>query len=378
VSASVARPDIPVLTSLRFWAAAIVVLNHLDAAHLGYLPEIVKGWCRSGYEAVTFFFVLSGFILTYVYSSGREHESLNVSVRRFQVARLARIGPAYYLALALLLPPFVYGFAVAGIMSAETFALATIAVPTLVQAWWPPVSFSWNGPAWSLSVEVFFYALFPALYSRTRTLSRRELLAIAAVAVLASALARLYMPPMVSGDPPNWRYFFHYFPLFHLPSFVFGMALGRIFLFGRAPSEALNTRSFVGAAIAVCVLLGYRSALPPWLTTDAVLVPLYGIVILTGARLEGSLKVALAHPRLVLLGHASYSIYILHIAIVFWWQWVTHKVLKLSVSPEIEIAILLSIVMAVSVCVFLYFERPLRRWIVQSSNRFGRVRPLRA
>jgi peptidoglycan/LPS O-acetylase OafA/YrhL len=155
------------------------------------------------------------------------------------------------------------------------------------------------------------------------------------------------------------------------------MALGRIFLFGRAPPETLNTLSFLGAAIAVSMLLGYRSALPSWLTTDAVLVPLYGGVILTGARLAGFLQTALAHPRLVLLGHASYSIYILHIAIVFWWQWITHKVFRVGVSPTIELAILLSLVMAVSVCVYLYFECPCRRWIAQSSNRFPRVRTVR-
>ena len=56
MTGSIARPDLPVLTSLRFWAAVIVVLNHLDAGHLSYLPQIVSGWCQSGYEAVTFFF----------------------------------------------------------------------------------------------------------------------------------------------------------------------------------------------------------------------------------------------------------------------------------------------------------------------------------
>jgi peptidoglycan/LPS O-acetylase OafA/YrhL len=378
VTPSVSRPDLPVLTSLRFWAATIVVLNHLDVAHLGYIPEIVKGWCQSGYEAVTFFFVLSGFILTYVYASGREHEALNVAVRRFQIARLARIGPSYYLGLALLLPPFVYSFAAAGIVSAETFAVATIAVPTLVQAWLPPVSFSWNGPAWSLSVEVFFYALFPVLLSRTRALSRQELLAVAAMAVLASAIARWYMPSMVSGDTRNWFYFFHYFPLFHLPTFIFGMALGRIYLFGRPPSKTVNNVWFLAAVIVLALLLGYRSALPAWLSTDALLVPLYGIVILAGARLEGSLQSALAHPLLVLLGHASYSIYILHVAVVFWWQWVAHKVFQVSLSPIAELVIILFLVMAVSICVFQYFERPLRRWIVQSSSRFGRVHAARA
>src|SRR5689334_22296101 len=146
------RPDLPVLTSLRFWAAAVVVLNHLDAAKISYLPDIVKGWCQSGYEAVSFFFVLSGFILTYVYSSPREDGGLNVSARRFRIARFARIGPAYYLGLILMLPPFIYGLAVAGMIPLDDFVLATIAVPTLLQAWFPPISFSWNGPAWSLSV----------------------------------------------------------------------------------------------------------------------------------------------------------------------------------------------------------------------------------
>ena len=369
MTGSNARPDLPVLTSLRFWAATIVVLNHLDAGHLGYLPEIVRGWCQSGYEAVTFFFVLSGFILTYVYSSRREHESLNVSVRHFQIARLARIGPAYYLALALLLPPFVYGFAVAGIMSANNFALSIMAVPTLLQAWLPPVSFSWNGPAWSLSVEVFFYALFPTLLFKTRTLPRRNLLAIAAATVLASAVIRSSMPWVVSGDSQTWQYFLHYFPLFHLPSFIFGMALGRFYLFGDAPSQNLNKLLFLIAVTALSVLLGYRSAFPSWLLTDAALVPLYGLVILAGARLEGPLHSALAHPLLVLLGHASYSIYILHIGIAFWWQWLAHKVFHVSLSPTAELILILALVSGISVGVFLYFERPLRRWVVQFSSR---------
>jgi peptidoglycan/LPS O-acetylase OafA/YrhL len=82
----------------------------------------------------------------------------------------------------------------------------------------------------------------------------------------------------------------------------------------------------------------------------------------------------LAHPVLVLLGHASYSIYILHIGIAFWWQWMAHKVFRVSLSPTVELAIIVSLVIAFSICAFLYFERPLRRWVVQSSTRVGRIR----
>jgi peptidoglycan/LPS O-acetylase OafA/YrhL len=151
------------------------------------------------------------------------------------------------------------------------------------------------------------------------------------------------------------------------------MALGRIYLFGPAPSEALNSSTFLAAGVVLAILLGYRSTLPSWLLTDAFLVPLYGLIIYAGSRLEGTLHGVFAHPVLVLLGHASYSIYILHIGILFWWQWIAHKVFHLRFSPTIELVIILSLVIAASVCVFLYFERPLRRWIVQSTHRLGRV-----
>src|SRR4051812_30572917 len=81
----VPRADLPVLTSLRFPAALWVVLFHF-----GYLPI---GWL-----AVTFFFILSGFILTYVYLEG---DGLAKSDEAFWKARLARIAPAFYLALLL-------------------------------------------------------------------------------------------------------------------------------------------------------------------------------------------------------------------------------------------------------------------------------------
>lgn len=53
--------DIPALTSLRFFAAALVVIFHYPGKQ-DVFPQLF--W-RFGYEAVTFFFVLSGFILTY-------------------------------------------------------------------------------------------------------------------------------------------------------------------------------------------------------------------------------------------------------------------------------------------------------------------------
>jgi len=323
---------------------------------------------------VSFFFVLSGFILTYVYSSSREDGDLNVSARSFQIARFARIGPAYYLGLILMLPPFIYGLAVAGMIPPDDFVLATIAVPTLLQAWFPPISFSWNGPAWSLSVELFFYALFPYLLGETNRFSRRDFVTLAVATVIVSAAIRLGMRPLTPSNSTDWQYFFAYFPLFHLPSFLFGMALGRVYLFGRHMTPAISQLLFVAGILLLALLLGYRSSTPAWLLTDGVLVPLYGMVILGGTRLTGSFQATFVHPALVLLGHASYSIYILHNGIVFWWRWLAHKLFVMKLSHTAEVVLLFGLVVIASTAAFLFFERPLRRWVAQSFGRASRIR----
>lgn len=96
------RPSIPPLTSLRFFAAAVVVAFHYDPNKFSLLPGFFQSWLETGYEAVTFFFVLSGFILSYVYAEA--DLSRRANLRAFFAARFGRLAPAYYLALLVSLP----------------------------------------------------------------------------------------------------------------------------------------------------------------------------------------------------------------------------------------------------------------------------------
>lgn len=96
--------EIKPLTSLRFFAALAVLLFHSGSSAListGLVPAPVANFLRNGDLGVSFFFILSGFILTFVYygklGSGRRLMS-------YARARFARIYPVYALALVLMLP----------------------------------------------------------------------------------------------------------------------------------------------------------------------------------------------------------------------------------------------------------------------------------
>ena len=151
------RPPLPVLTSLRFFAAMEVLLFHyrdgwgllLDSVASEFITELFE----AGYQAVTFFFVLSGFILTYGYAGHSEAELFIVRGHEFLKSRLARIYPTYFLALCIPLSIFVYGTFVWKIQSLGVFVGGLMLSPLLLQAWVPAMAVAWNVPSWSLSVE---------------------------------------------------------------------------------------------------------------------------------------------------------------------------------------------------------------------------------
>lgn len=151
------RPQkLDALTSLRFFAAAMIVIGH---AHFifGSLGIANAAPLEQG---VSFFFVLSGFILAYNYPTLEGAGA----IKKFWLARFARVWPLHALMLFLWIAlifefdrqKYFPGF--------DGFARLTANI-LLLQAWIPLPNWAinFNGVAWSLSVEFFFYALFPLL-----------------------------------------------------------------------------------------------------------------------------------------------------------------------------------------------------------------------
>ena len=248
------RPALPILTSLRFFAAAEVVVFHISVGPSGAaIPDgLFRNLASGGYAAVSFFFVLSGFVLTYAHAGSTERDGGTVDARRFWRLRFARLAPAYYLGL-LLAVPIVIAY-IASNAPTPTAFIAPLLVLVFLQAWWPPLALTWNLPAWSLSVECLFYALFPWLVRASARWSRPALFATCYVLIVAATIYRsdfLSLP----GRFPEGRtdlYFQAYFPLPYLPLFVFGMVLGRQYLFGRTLAP-LTHAAMLWAGLALTV-----------------------------------------------------------------------------------------------------------------------------
>src|ERR1700761_5502055 len=156
------RPQLKVLTSLRFFAAALVVLFHVQVS--GTLvagPWWYRNFAGIGFIGVNCFFVLSGFILVYTYA-GKP-----ISARRFWQARFARVYPAYLFSLLVTAPLFFYVMRVLHLplfaWSERHLTAAMLLTVGLLQAWVPQAALTWNPVCWSLSAEAFFYLVFPGL-----------------------------------------------------------------------------------------------------------------------------------------------------------------------------------------------------------------------
>ncbi|HMD96878.1 MAG TPA: acyltransferase [Terriglobia bacterium] len=362
--ASPTRPQLTALTSARFFAAFHVLLFHSWAMQgLTWAPGWLRQFASAGYVAVTFFFMLSGFILVYTYAGER------LNVRRFWRARLARLYPVYLLSLLLTGPFFFYAvlkldvpyFAYFKTHLASTSAL----VITLLQAWVPMAALGWNGPAWAVSVEIAFYALFPFLLARFSRISSRGLAALVLGAwtlVIAVDLTYVVLRPdhvevNSSTDFLFWLSAIKFHPLMRLPEFMAGMACGYWFVRGGRHPKLATPLVLGGTAVALLTTALSRYIPYPVMHTG-LFAPAFAAIIY-GLALRPRWTSFLEGRWLALLGGSSYCFYLLHVVVLgmFFFSDPQHAA-SLSVGRWFCAAATATLV---GVLVFRFVEEPARK-----------------
>jgi peptidoglycan/LPS O-acetylase OafA/YrhL len=322
------RPRLPALTSLRFFAALHVVFFHFLAFKILTSQSWFGQISSIGYVGVSFFFVLSGFILVYTYA-GR-----GTSARAFWRARFARIYPGFAFSLLLTGPFFFFAVLMMKIpffaWSSAHLKTVVFLVPLLLQAWVPLAALAWNSVAWSLSDEAFFYLLFPFLKKR---FLQTGIPGLAFIALLCWAVSLAMSWTYVLRNPVHlqsmdadalnafWMNAVKFHPLARLPEFLLGMACGAIFLRSRKDAKPENVKGRSDTKLALPLVLAglliaatvahYSGQIPYPVLHTSLLAPAFAAIIY-GFALRPRWGALLAWRPLVFLGDASYSLYLLH------------------------------------------------------------------
>jgi peptidoglycan/LPS O-acetylase OafA/YrhL len=311
-------PRLDAITGLRWWAAFAVFGFHM-MAFAPLRPSIVHILTFGDY-GVAFFFVLSGFVLTWSMRSGLPR-------RTFYWRRFARIYPLHFLTLLLAIPVFYSVTPAASDWWVKPLDLGVLLLSVLlIQGWWrdSTILFSGNPAAWTLTVEAFFYALHPFLARPLAKLTRAGALwGAGATAVFAVA-----QRTVIHLDPGGWFALLPW-PVLRVNEFILGMLLAWAFRQGWRPRlhPLVPTAGIVVYFAALLVMeraseAGIAGAKPAHTVistyTPAAMMVLFGLLIVsTSSReLSGGARLMRWRP-LVILGEWSFAFYLIHATIIY-------------------------------------------------------------
>lgn len=251
------------LNWLRFGLAIYIVLFHTLKEFYPFVRDDVflYSLLNLGNLATTIFFVLSGFLLTYVYISSANNS--NLDRKKFWIARFSSLYPLHFLTMLFSIPAFLFmlyihnGVSVpiqplgGGVRALATWEiwLALIMNVTLTQAW-NPLYLLLNGPSWSLSALFFFYAVFPFAASWLNK-ARRPGIALVLLGLLFLApgfIAQFLLQSSMITDG-----LLHRNPLIRLPLFLAGIALAVIY--ARLSDSAGRVDSPMSRPIAISIVI---------------------------------------------------------------------------------------------------------------------------
>ena len=303
-------PRVESLTGLRWWAAFFVFCHHMT--QLAPLP--IFKFLQYGTSGVTFFFVLSGFVLTW---SSRPGTKISTFYRR----RFARIFPLYFLTLVAAIFVFYRFEPPTGMAWIKPVSMTVLVLSGLLLQGWsndPTILYGGNPAGWTLSVEAFFYAYFPFVWRATQRLKTAGGLILCVV----GDRARRGVPP--GAVPLQGR---------RTGAAAAGAALGGFPVRYRPRDLAAvrleaadpgvvrvpgHRRRPVPALLLRCARENVPGAITMGLCQKEILTFLYGFLILAVAArdMRGGRSVLRSKP-MVALGQWSYAFYLVHATILY-------------------------------------------------------------
>jgi peptidoglycan/LPS O-acetylase OafA/YrhL len=345
-------PRLDSLTGLRFFAAWLVVQHHFT--NFAQIP-VLQRYTGFGATGVTFFFVLSGFVLTWSFVP-------TDTAPRFYWRRFARIWPLHAATTFMALPVFYAWREVPLEWGPVLLSLG------LLHAWVPSAAtyFAGNPASWSLSCEMFFYAIHPLMVRRVLRLGAGAIgagMLVVALATVAVADLAIGWPDRIAG----WLLYIA--PVFRVGEFLLGMALAAALKRGvRIPAPLLPAAMLTGLWFIFFYDVAHRlpGPLPVWVA-DAnyvVLPALYGLVIAAAAQLDlGGAPSFLRHRWMVRLGEWSYALYLVHATVIYALIELIGARTSVTYVNAAWLAAVSVVCTGVSAALYRFFEHPIEAWL---------------
>ncbi|MHC1791010.1 acyltransferase family protein [Solidesulfovibrio sp.] len=316
-------PFLPGLGGLRALAALAVLVGHAAAwiTPLPGDPVLYSPLARLTQCGLSAFFVLSGFVLQYTHGPAL---AAGGHTARFALARAARLYPVYLLFL---------GLAVGGLLLTEPAAVTQapanlLAFVSLTHSWFFTPGVPKLFPlAWALSVEVFFYGLFPLMARGLARLATPRAALLAALGAWAAVLAldaliaagwpRLFA--LALARHPDWagasgafagvlfQWLTYASPYLRIFEFALGAAVARFFVLRPAPLPGLDMAAAVGLGALLLAPFPADAFFLAVLANNALYAPCLAALCLAWA---GRPRAWTSHRLLARIGTASLSVYL--------------------------------------------------------------------
>ncbi|TCL74816.1 acyltransferase [Rhizobium sp. BK251] len=323
------------LDGLRGVAAIVVVVSHIGLV----FPSLHQlTFADIGSTAVALFFALSGFLMAYLYSG---HPPTRKDAADFLVSRLARIYPAYLLAIV-----------VAAILSAIPGLDYVHPISGPVEIARHVLMLGSSGVLWSIPPEIQFYMLFPLVWlCLARPLAHANILAAIGATLAVAALLGFPGPGILLTSKLHF--------------FLFGAIAGRLHQY--VPKQSAGPVIGVLALALPVVILIYRqwfSLESPWGMAPAFAAAL--IVWLVAMEHPISARLFAAAP-LRFAGNISFSLYLLHVPVLF----LTYRILDGMLPVTVILALGLCLAFVVAYGSYRLVEVPSRRALRSLWQRYG-------
>ena len=352
------------LTSLRFFFATMVFLSHITFVQTdqSWYNWLQRNIFFEGYLGVSFFFILSGFILAFNY---QDTLSLSkVKLKSFYIARIARIFPLHLLAIVCILPILI----IKNILPVKILFINLF----LVQSFIPiqKVYYSINPPSWSISNEMFFYLLFPFyiyLFNKFKNLFLYFLVIIPILLFITFQFI-----PMDERE-----YFFYVNPVTRSLDFILGIALLPIYKKLKKITADWSVSNFSTLEVVACTVFliffvihnaidrSYRFSIYYW-------IPMVFCILVFSLK-NGLVSKFLSKPILVFLGEISFSVYMLHFVVLYYAMWLKEDIFK-DINDILYAFIIFILVVFLSVLSYNYFELPFNKMIRKKFARSSQLK----